>query len=192
MRGWRCIFPTVVTTGAHHKHATTIAHRIGWLQLIANAHELHGCSLAKNCATALASHSKSALDFEHSILSFKFAKSRGWIARCWRSQTTGSAMGTCNPTVNGVNGNAKIFRRLARGQTFNKNKIDGGLMKLEGVSTHSDQAVIPSDTLLLARSNSPILSVHQIWGGPISQICPPVLRANRKVAALRSARNTLF
>jgi hypothetical protein len=32
--------------------------------------------------------------------------------------------------------------------------------------THSDQAVIPSDTLLLARSNSPVLSVHQIWGGP--------------------------
>ena len=125
------------------------------------------------------------------MLGFKFTKSCGWIDRCWRSQTTGSATSTRNPTVNGVNGNAKIFRRLARGQTFNKNKIDGGLMKLEGVSTHSDQAVIPSDTLLLARSNSPILSVHQIWGGPISQICPPVLRANRKVAALRSARNTL-
>ena len=40
--------------------------------------------------------------------------------------------------MNGVNGNAKIFRRLARGQTFNKNKIDGGLTKLGCVLTQSD------------------------------------------------------
>ena len=73
------------------------------------------------------------------MLGFKFAKSCGWIARCWRSQSAGSATGTCNPTVNGVNGNAKIFRRLAGRQTFDKNKIDGGLEKLGGVLTHSDQ-----------------------------------------------------
>ena len=73
------------------------------------------------------------------MLGFKFAKSCVWIARCWRSQTTGSVTGTCNPTVNGVNGNAKIFRRLARGQTFKKNKIDGGLTKLGCVLTQSDQ-----------------------------------------------------
>ncbi len=74
----------MVTAGAHHKHATTIAHRIGWLQLIANAHELHGCSLAKNCATASASHSKSALDFEHSILDI-------W---CWASSSRSRAVGS--------------------------------------------------------------------------------------------------
>ena len=116
--------------------------------------------LGKELRDHFSSHSKSALDFEHSIF--------GVV--CWasssRSQPARSATGTCNPTVNGVNGDAKIFRRLAGGQAFNKNKIDGGLTKLEGVLTHSDQAVIPSDTLLLARSNSPVLSVHQIWGGP--------------------------
>ena len=115
--------------------------------------------LGKELRDHFSSHSKSALDFEHSIF--------GVV--CWasssRSQPARSATGTCNPTVNGVNGDAKIFRRLAGGQAFNKNKIDGGLTKLEGVLTHSDQAVIPSDTLLLARSNSPVLSVHQIWGG---------------------------
>jgi len=46
------------------------------------------------------------------VLGFKFAKSRGWIDRCWRNQTTGSATGNCNPTVNGVNGDGKIFAAL--------------------------------------------------------------------------------
>ena len=45
----------------------------------------------------------------------------------------------CTPTVNGVNGNAKIFRRLARGQAFNKNKVDSELTKLGCVLTQSDQ-----------------------------------------------------
>ena len=73
------------------------------------------------------------------MLGFKFAKSYGWIARCWRSQTTGSATSTYNPTVNDVNRNAKIFRRRARRQAFKKNKIDGGMTKLRCVLTQSDQ-----------------------------------------------------
>ncbi len=83
----------------------------------------------KNCVSASASHSKSTLDFEHSILGVS----------CWQSQTAGSATSTCNPTANGVNGNAKIFRHLARRQAFKKNKIDGGLTKLRCVLTQSDQ-----------------------------------------------------
>jgi len=38
-----------------------------------------------------------------------------------------------------VHGNAKIFRCLARGQAFNKYKIDGGPTKLGCMLTQSDQ-----------------------------------------------------
>ena len=70
------------------------------------------------------------------MLGFKFAKSCGWIARYWRSQTTGSATGTCNPTVNSVNGNAKIFRRYADRQTLGQHHTDGRLSKLTGINSH--------------------------------------------------------
>ena len=69
------------------------------------------------------------------MLGFKFAKSCGWIARYWRSQTTGSATGTCNPTVNSVNGNAKIFRRYADRQTLGQHHTDGRLSKLTGINS---------------------------------------------------------
>ena len=72
------------------------------------------------------------------MLGFKFAKSRGWIDRCWRSQTTGSATSTRNPTVNGVNGNAKIFRGLAGGPPFNDDKIDRRVTRLGCTWTHCD------------------------------------------------------
>ena len=70
------------------------------------------------------------------MLGFKFAKSYGWLARCWRSQTTGSATGTCNATVNSVNGNAKIFRRYADRQTLGQHQTDGRLSKLTGINSH--------------------------------------------------------
>ena len=70
------------------------------------------------------------------MLGFKFAKSCGWIARYWRSQTTGSATGTCNPTVDSVNGNAKIFRRYADRQTLGQHHTDGRLSKLTGINSH--------------------------------------------------------
>ena len=48
-------------------------------------------------------------------------------------------------------------------------------------------SLFPEDSCTCSNPVSPIVSLCRVL-----QICPTVLRANRKAAALRSARNTLF
>ena len=61
--------------------------------------------------------------------------------------------------MNCVNGNAKIFRRLAHGQAFNKHKIDGGLAKLGCVLTHRGNA--PQLAFVEQRSAPFEMSTHR-------------------------------